>query len=117
MTYDSNVISPEVQSRRKHYQQVLDQWSANLYELDEHATYQLLAAGDMSGVTGDRTNDLIASAPLLWSWMRALRNRMDEVDERIAKGTRFSNNSAEICLLYTSPSPRDATLSRMPSSA
>ena len=23
----------------------------------------------------------------------------------------------EICLLYTSPSPRDATLSRMPSSA
>ena len=25
--------------------------------------------------------------------------------------------SAEICLLYTSPSPRDATLSRMPSSA
>ena len=25
--------------------------------------------------------------------------------------------SAEVCLLYTSPSPRDATLSRMPSSA
>ena len=28
---------------------------------------------------------------------------------------RFSTNST--CLLYTSPSPRDATLSRMPSSA
>ena len=26
-------------------------------------------------------------------------------------------NSLNICLLYTSPSPRDATLSRMPSSA
>ena len=26
-------------------------------------------------------------------------------------------NSNSICLLYTSPSPRDATLSRMPSSA
>ena len=26
-------------------------------------------------------------------------------------------NSPELCLLYTSPSPRDATLSRMPSSA
>ena len=25
--------------------------------------------------------------------------------------------AAKICLLYTSPSPRDATLSRMPSSA
>ena len=34
--------------------------------------------------------------------------------------TTFSNRSmqlASICLLYTSPSPRDATLSRMPSSA
>ena len=26
-------------------------------------------------------------------------------------------DSVQICLLYTSPSPRDATLSRMPSSA
>ena len=29
----------------------------------------------------------------------------------------FGKNSVESCLLYTSPSPRDATLSRMPSSA
>ena len=30
----------------------------------------------------------------------------------------FANrNDIKICLLYTSPSPRDATLSRMPSSA
>ena len=28
-----------------------------------------------------------------------------------------SGSLSEICLLYTSPSPRDATLSRMPSSA
>ena len=28
-----------------------------------------------------------------------------------------SNEQRSICLLYTSPSPRDATLSRMPSSA
>ena len=27
------------------------------------------------------------------------------------------NDSVEICLLYTSPSPRDGLLSRMPSSA
>ena len=27
------------------------------------------------------------------------------------------NNLLSVCLLYTSPSPRDATLSRMPSSA
>ena len=28
-----------------------------------------------------------------------------------------SSGTLELCLLYTSPSPRDATLSRMPSSA
>ena len=33
------------------------------------------------------------------------------------KWTNFSNGGAMTCLLYTSPSPRDATLSRMPSSA
>ena len=31
----------------------------------------------------------------------------------VQKISKFNNN----CLLYTSPSPRDATLSRMPSSA
>ena len=29
----------------------------------------------------------------------------------------YDNNETYPCLLYTSPSPRDATLSRMPSSA
>ena len=29
----------------------------------------------------------------------------------------FAASTAYLCLLYTSPSPRDATLSRMPSSA
>ena len=29
----------------------------------------------------------------------------------------LGGNSSKSCLLYTSPSPRDATLSRMPSSA
>ena len=32
-------------------------------------------------------------------------------------GNLFSTYKLETCLLYTSPSPRDATLSRMPSSA
>ena len=30
---------------------------------------------------------------------------------------KISSSISQICLLYTSPSPRDATLSRMPSSA
>ena len=36
-----------------------------------------------------------------------IRMVLDQVDNELRKG----------CLLYTSPSPRDATLSRMPSSA
>ena len=34
-------------------------------------------------------------------------------EDGIAPGTKWE----DVCLLYTSPSPRDATLSRMPSSA
>ena len=30
---------------------------------------------------------------------------------------KWVKGQGELCLLYTSPSPRDATLSRMPSSA
>ena len=36
---------------------------------------------------------------------------------RSARGDQCSDTPDEYCLLYTSPSPRDATLSRMPSSA
>ena len=35
----------------------------------------------------------------------------------IAKKANKSGNKSDICLLYTSPSPRDGLLSRMPSSA
>ena len=34
---------------------------------------------------------------------------LDDISVQVAKG--------EVCLLYTSPSPRDGLLSRMPSSA
>ena len=43
--------------------------------------------------------------------------RIDGIEERV-KGYGYTDNGKDIdCLLYTSPSPRDATLSRMPSSA
>ena len=53
---------------------------------------------------------------------KELRKRIGTVlqDFHIFSGTIFDNISLgdkNICLLYTSPSPRDATLSRMPSSA
>ena len=44
------------------------------------------------------------------------RYRPDYVSINAYK-SRLAENGARACLLYTSPSPRDATLSRMPSSA
>ena len=38
-------------------------------------------------------------------------------DRRVAFVSGFSGSTAMACLLYTSPSPRDRTRSRMPSSA
>ena len=45
---------------------------------------------------------------------------VEAVDQNTLLGqldTLFSDFGINACLLYTSPSPRDATLSRMPSSA
>ena len=39
------------------------------------------------------------------------------IENSIAVETGVGNEDENACLLYTSPSPRDATLSRMPSSA
>ena len=69
----------------------------------------LAASNSKSGVARDLnmsvqtfTNRLLAAASSL--------------GEAPPKFTRKSS-AAKACLLYTSPSPRDATLSRMPSSA
>ena len=43
-----------------------------------------------------------------------LKNHLEDFEETEIKTVDSKNNN---CLLYTSPSPRDATLSRMPSSA
>ena len=50
--------------------------------------------------------------------LRAERIRIDrEANRAQAMGGFVYGDSRQACLLYTSPSPRDATLSRMPSSA
>ena len=198
VSYHSAVHPNDAAQRLALYKSVVQQWSANLFELDEHATYRLLAAGDMSGVTGDRGNRIVASAPALWAWLGLLRDRVEEIEQMGESKTLFDDKTTEIeeliigknisisrsslpdylppvvarkfkdrdgdpidletnchglvetfravynpvrdivaevdavwsdliprieaatttlCLLYTSPSPRDATLSRMPSSA
>ena len=46
---------------------------------------------------------------------------MKKIDIESAKAfmeaRKFKTSNTEVCLLYTSPSPRDRTRSRMPSSA
>ena len=50
--------------------------------------------------------------------LKEARDLRDEAKANLAKGLNPSLLKREAtCLLYTSPSPRDATLSRMPSSA
>ena len=44
-------------------------------------------------------------------------SNLDENKAAIITALNISNEYLKDCLLYTSPSPRDATLSRMPSSA
>ena len=43
-------------------------------------------------------------------------DEVDEMDKRLNEQF-LGEEKHKVCLLYTSPSPRDATLSRMPSSA
>ena len=58
------------------------------------------------------------------TWMGEDPNRegLLETPKRVVKAFKeyfkgYKEDPDKICLLYTSPSPRDATLSRMPSSA
>ena len=54
---------------------------------------------------------------------KALELAITQIDRQFGKGSIMKLGEEHVptmensCLLYTSPSPRDATLSRMPSSA
>ena len=49
--------------------------------------------------------------------IREASQTLERIARQAAKRENPSLAETDICLLYTSPSPRDATLSRMPSSA
>jgi len=64
------------------------------------------------------------TTPKVDEYLRNLESRSTNLPEdlrvtlaRVARASYTLRNKRSICLLYTSPSPRDATLSRMPSSA
>ena len=77
-------------------------------------------------LTTAREDDKVALFDCLASnrsikWLDLSRNNIHSARSTEALKTAFEENpkltSVSLCLLYTSPSPRDATLSRMPSSA
>ena len=49
--------------------------------------------------------------------LKAFNRSISKAEPLKEFGAEISKTLGEVCLLYTSPSPRDATLSRMPSSA
>ena len=77
-------------------------------KIGEVMTGQVVAVVENSDVSGFETGDYVLSGS---GWQ----------DYTVSDGTEVMNLGKTpenpSCLLYTSPSPRDATLSRMPSSA
>ena len=62
--------------------------------------------------------DMKIAADRLQIALRSLEAALDPLLTRVSGlETALNESKALACLLYTSPSPRDATLSRMPSSA
>ena len=86
---------------------------------------------DSFQILNARIVDALATAEMTQKRLQFLGSQTKNVLERVAQPTPLSTfpmegvdksmcfitRMNEDCLLYTSPSPRDATLSRMPSSA
>ena len=112
-------------------------WMGMVRSTEAHATLNSVdtaAAKDMPGVhsvyTGKELADMnlwVAPLPCAWPVTEDMLNPehwpvatdtvhfVGEVVAVVLADSRYE--AADACLLYTSPSPRDATLSRMPSSA
>ena len=78
----------------------------------------VLGAGAMGCLFGGLLAEKGLEVHLIDVW----KEHVDEINSKGLKmmghgGDRTIKIHATTCLLYTSPSPRDATLSRMPSSA
>ena len=79
---------------------------------DNNLKLEEITTGDASGQWGDKTNvnlELIGEA-LSYGTKVGFASDADNTNFALA-------NAPTSCLLYTSPSPRDRTRSRMPSSA
>ena len=83
----------------------------NAHNLAKHMNVTVWSANEISGVSTEDLNQLTIIDSNSWS---AFTCRIESHNLVV-----YNPNQTEprICLLYTSPSPRDGLLSRMPSSA
>ena len=79
-----------------------------------HAKQALLAE---AGVNGWASTQMCFDTDLIADWLRNERAEGFELPIHLGIPGVVDRAKLMTCLLYTSPSPRDATLSRMPSSA
>ena len=81
--------------------------------------YRLLIAnrGEIAIRIAKAAKELGIPTVAIYSEDDAASLHIQQTDEAVALEGRGAAAYLDICLLYTSPSPRDATLSRMPSSA
>jgi len=80
--------------------------AANLVELDDHATYALIAAGALNGTSGARANVAAANAPKLWVGLEALRQTLDRAKAIRESGRLSGDERLELEAILT----RDSVL-------
>ena len=124
-----NILFQEWGNRGIHYWEIGD---TNLDLIEGQSDYDFFrATGDGTSASTTAPSDVYGMSDVLEAQLRSNRTATTQSDSPMTKVDRstyagFSNKLSkgtpnqywvQSCLLYTSPSPRDATLSRMPSSA
>ena len=121
-------VQSELAETKSQLESERDALQARLVELSSAHNAELTAAlaaqlSERKSEIARVQSELADTKSQLESERDALQARLVELssaqDEELATklAAQLSEHESEICLLYTSPSPRDATLSRMPSSA
>ena len=84
----------------------------------EEQIIKALARNRNGESTKTLSRELGVSEPTLYAWKKKYKNMTVNEAKRLRE-LEHENRSLKslVCLLYTSPSPRDGLLSRMPSSA
>ena len=101
----------------------LDRTTGGVYKSVDRGSSWKKMSDAVSGATGPHYYQELYASPHAFDRLYLMDVRIQVSDDgganfrRLKEEKKHSDNHAIACLLYTSPSPRDATLSRMPSSA